>query len=213
MSTAATSPQPPPLRRLPVPVSQPRPALKVICDEPDDVPPAQGALPLALPSPASPRDGDRRDGAVCDVSSGQQISGQQISGQQISGQQVASLDDFAARRRTSGTVLPEPKQWATQFVQAAVEVAAGLRPANQLIRWTSDEVHAMLARRAELGRQAVLRGRPPQRGVVRSTHVCIPRDGVAEATVIVADGSRTRAVALRLEGLDGRWRVTALEVG
>lgn len=203
MSTAATSPQPPPLRRLPVPISQPRPALKVIRDEPDDVPPAQGALTLALPSPAAPRDGDLRDGAVGDVSSGRQPSGHQ----------VASLDDFAARRRTSGTVLPEPKQWATQFVQAAVEVAAGLRPANQLIRWTSDEVHGMLARRAKLGRQAVLRGRPPQRGVVRSTRVCIPRDGVAEATVIVADGSRTRAVALRLEGLDGRWRVTALEVG
>jgi hypothetical protein len=203
MSTAATSPQPPPLRRLPVPISQPRPALKVICDEPDDVPPAQGALALALPAPVSPRDGDLRDGAVGDDSSGHQLSGHQ----------VASLDDFAARRRTSGTVLPEPKQWATQFVQAAVEVAAGLRPANQLIRWTSDEVHGMLARRARLGRQAVLRGRPPQRSVVRSTRVCIPRDGVAEATVIVAEGSRTRAVALRLEGLDGRWRVTALEVG
>jgi hypothetical protein len=203
MSTAATSPQPPPLRRLPVPVSQPRPALKVIRDEPDDVPPTQGSLTLVLPSPAAPRDGDLRDGSVGDVSSGHQSSGHQ----------VASLDDFAARRRTSGTVLPEPKQWATQFVQAAVEVAAGLRPANQLIRWTSDEVHGMLARRAKLGRQAVLRGRPPQRSVVRSARVCIPRDGVAEATVIVADGSRTRAVALRLEGLDGRWRVTALEVG
>jgi hypothetical protein len=203
MSTAATSPQPPPLRRLPVPISQPRPALKVIRDEPDGVSPAQGALTLALPVPASPRDGSLRDGAVGDVPSDRRFSSHQM----------APLDDFAARRRTSGTFLPEPKQWATQFVQAAVEVAAGLRPANQLIRWTSDEVHGRLARRAELGRQAVLRGRPPQRSVVRSTRVCIPRDGVAEATVIVTDGSRTRAVALRLEGLDGRWRVTALEVG
>jgi hypothetical protein len=35
-------------------------------------------------------------------------------------------------------------------------------------------------------------------------------DGVVEATVTAAARARTRAIALRLEGLDGRWRVTAL---
>jgi len=38
--------------------------------------------------------------------------------------------------------------------------------------------------------------------------VCEPRDGV----VIVRGRARTRAVAIRLEGLDGRWRATAVNV-
>jgi hypothetical protein len=32
-------------------------------------------------------------------------------------------------------------------------------------------------------------------------------------SAVVDDGLRVRAVALRLEGLDGRWRVTALQIG
>jgi Family of unknown function (DUF6459) len=48
---------------------------------------------------------------------------------------------------------------------------------------------------------------------VQSVHGCSPRDGVAEATVVVNDGARIRAVAVRLEGWDGRWRVTALQLG
>jgi hypothetical protein len=94
-----------------------------------------------------------------------------------------------------------------------VEVTTGLRPTSQLLRWTSDEVQSMLARRAILGRRAAQQGRRPRRSVVRSTHVCIPRDGVAEVSAVVDDGRRVRAVALRLEGLDGRWRVTALQLG
>jgi hypothetical protein len=35
---------------------------------------------------------------------------------------------------------------------------------------------------------------------------------VAEATVVISDGPRVRAVALRMEGTDGRWRVTALRI-
>jgi hypothetical protein len=35
---------------------------------------------------------------------------------------------------------------------------------------------------------------------------------VVEAVVIVRGRARTRAVALRLEGLDQRWRATAINV-
>jgi len=45
-----------------------------------------------------------------------------------------------------------------------------------------------------------------------STTQCVPRDGVVEAVVIVRGRARTRAVALRLEGLDQRWRATAINV-
>jgi hypothetical protein len=49
--------------------------------------------------------------------------------------------------------------------------------------------------------------------MVRSVRVCLPADGVAEASAVVVSRGRVLAVALRLEGLDGRWRMTALEVG
>ena len=49
--------------------------------------------------------------------------------------------------------------------------------------------------------------------LVRSVRIGEPRDGVVEACALVSDGGRLRAVAVRMEGLDGRWRVTALEIG
>jgi hypothetical protein len=39
-----------------------------------------------------------------------------------------------------------------------------------------------------------------------------PADGVVEVTVIVTMPDRTRALAMRLEGLDGRWRATELHL-
>jgi hypothetical protein len=37
-----------------------------------------------------------------------------------------------------------------------------------------------------------------------------PADGIVEGVVIVRGPARTRAVAMRLEGMDGRWRTTSL---
>jgi hypothetical protein len=48
---------------------------------------------------------------------------------------------------------------------------------------------------------------------VSSVRLTEPADGVAEVAATVRRGRRTTAVALRLEGLDGRWQCTALEVG
>jgi hypothetical protein len=44
-------------------------------------------------------------------------------------------------------------------------------------------------------------------------HFCEPADGIAEASVIFALDHRVRAVAMRLEGLDGRWMTTSFIVG
>jgi hypothetical protein len=44
-------------------------------------------------------------------------------------------------------------------------------------------------------------------------HVAEPADGVAEVAAMVRRGARTTAVAVRLEGLDGRWQCTAVELG
>jgi hypothetical protein len=48
---------------------------------------------------------------------------------------------------------------------------------------------------------------------VHSIHIIEPADGVAEIAAIVRVGERFRAMALRLEGLDGRWRCVRLQIG
>ena len=111
---------------------------------------------------------------------------------------------------TPRAALPEPRHWAGRFVQAVVEVLGGDRPASQLVRWTSTEVYDDVACRVPPGGPA---GSAVARAVVRSVHVTEPADGVAEVTALVRRGLRCTAVALRLEGMDGRWQCTALELG
>jgi len=128
------------------------------------------------------------------------------------------LDDFGPQP-TRRAHLPEPRAWGGRLVQALVEVLAGDRPAGQLVRWTSSEVYddvsALVPVRARPGwsRPRPPGTEPPARAAVRSVHVTEPADGVAEVAATVTRGRRTTAVALRLEGLDGRWQCTALELG
>src|SRR5882757_2701853 len=77
--------------------------------------------------------------------------------------------------------------------------------------------------RAQHLSQAVLTGLiadrdKPRRGwtqpaVLRSIRVFEPADGVAEISAVIQIGPRFRAVAARLEGLDGRWRCVRLQLG
>jgi len=114
-------------------------------------------------------------------------------------------------QRTGAGDLPDPHAWAGHIAQAVVEVLAGTRPAPQLIRWTSPEVYATVTQRHALAaRRGVAKGR---RAVIRSVRVCEPADGVAEVCAVVLDGQRVRALAMRLEGLDRRWLLCALQIG
>ena len=130
----------------------------------------------------------------------------------------AALDDIdpaVAAVATSRSALPDPGPWTAQLVQAVLEVLAHERPRHQLARWLAPEVYA------DLGiHLAASPPRPPARPgtvgrarrTVSSTHVFEPADGVVEATAVVVGGRRARAVAVRLEGWDGRWRCTKLAV-
>ena len=111
---------------------------------------------------------------------------------------------------TATAALPRPAAWSARFAQAVVEVLAGDRPVSQLVRWTTTSVYDDVA--ALIVGPAAVRG-AAARGVVRSVHVSEPADGVAEVAALVRRGARSTAVALRLEGLDGRWQCTALELG
>jgi hypothetical protein len=113
---------------------------------------------------------------------------------------------------TGRAELPDPHAWSARLAQAVLEVAAGARPSSQLWRWTTQAILDDVRQRS---RPATVldsqRRRAQVPALVRSVHVCEPADGVVEATAIVAGRLRTRALALRLEGLNGRWLCTALE--
>ncbi len=127
-------------------------------------------------------------------------------------------DQLFGTQHTTRQDLPEPRAWAAHVGQAVVEVLAGSRNPVQLVRWTTPDVYAVLARRAALVQRRLAEApnaRPISRrpAVVRRVLVCEPADGVAEATVIVVHGNRVRALALRFVGQDGRWRLTVARIG
>jgi len=121
-------------------------------------------------------------------------------------------DDADFGPRPTATInLPDATRWARQMAQVIVEVLSGQRPATQLLRWTVPEVYdEVRSRTIPPSSTATPPLRRPRLGTVR---VCQPADGVAEAAVVVHGLQRTRAVALRLEGQDGRWRVTVFQAG
>jgi len=94
-----------------------------------------------------------------------------------------------------------------------LEVLAGVREVDQLARWLGEDAFRALVTRANLSARArSARGVPAARPVHRilSIRHSSPADSIVEAVVIVAGPVRTRAVAMRLEGWDGRWRATSL---
>ena len=122
-------------------------------------------------------------------------------------------DPAVAVVATSREDLPDPGPWTAQLVQAVLEVLAHERPRQQLVRWLAPEVYADLG--VHLAARPTPSGPRPggrARRTVSSIHVFEPADGVAEATAVVVGGRRARAVAVRLEGWDGRWRCTRLAI-
>lgn len=109
--------------------------------------------------------------------------------------------------------LPDPQTWSGSVARACVETLHGSRPAAQLARWLEPEVWTALNRRAELA--AEMRSGPARNHAVQVRRVrpCRVSPGVWESAVILHDGSRVRAAAVRLESHRGHWRVTAVQIG
>jgi hypothetical protein len=123
------------------------------------------------------------------------------------------LSEFFAPQRTPTTALPDAEPFLRNITRGVLEVLAGVREVDQLTRWLAEEPYRKLVTRANLAARArSARGVPAKRPVhtIMSVHQSCPADGVVESVVIVQGPARTRAVALRLEGFDGRWRATSL---
>ncbi|MBZ6372256.1 MAG: Rv3235 family protein [Microbacterium hominis] len=121
--------------------------------------------------------------------------------------------EYFAPQRTSTDALPAPEPLLKNLTIGVLEVLAGVREVDQLARWLGQDAFRALVTRANLSARARnARGVTPARPAYRilSTHTTSPADGVVEGVVITAGPVRTRAVAVRLEGWDGRWRATSL---
>jgi hypothetical protein len=127
--------------------------------------------------------------------------------------EAREIEAFCARRTTPRSDLPDPRRWSARLAQGLVEVLSGVRPLPQLAPWVSEEVFAELRPRVRAAERRPDRPASRMRAQLRTLRLCEPADGVAEVSAVVQHGTRCRALALRLEGLDGRWRCTALEFG
>lgn len=104
--------------------------------------------------------------------------------------------------------------WAATFVQAVVEVVACDRPVTQLVRWTTREVYAEILRRQQnVARHRRDSGVRALRQHVATVRLCQPSPECAEIAARVTFGSRSRAVAARLDRTHERWLCTAIQFG
>ena len=111
------------------------------------------------------------------------------------------FDAEFAPQPTSASDLPDINPLILQFIYNTLEIWAGKRSPQQLqhlCHYTVfSEIQKMTGSLKEIGR-------------VRKTRITEPLDGVCEATVTVRFGDRLRVIAIRFEGLDGRWLCTCL---
>jgi hypothetical protein len=116
-----------------------------------------------------------------------------------------SGDPETGGRRTAAAQLPPAARAARVFATALVEVLTGRRPIGQLRRHTAPTVFAGLVNRVPAGWTTPAH--------LMSVRLCQPADGIVEVSATIRSGARVRAIAFRIEGVDERWRVTALDIG
>jgi hypothetical protein len=129
----------------------------------------------------------------------------------VPGKDAGALSDEL--RQVTGT--------ARSVAQAAMEVIGGTRPVQQLARWLEPDCYEKLVHRAALVKAGQERRRSARdseprlhrSAVVRSSRVCPVSDDAYEASLVIVETTRVRAVALRLEFRRGLWKVAALEIG
>lgn len=111
----------------------------------------------------------------------------------------------------------DPTALCCAIAHAATETLRGVRPLAQLVRSVSPVVYEQLEARLQVTTAArERRGAPPtpqSRSRVRRARVVRVGRDAAEASVVIDDVDRVRAIALRVERHRGRWRAVVLEIG
>ncbi len=111
------------------------------------------------------------------------------------------FDAEFAPQPTSAATLPEITPLIHRFIHNVLEIWAGRRSSQQLQLMCHYNIYSQLQHAT---------GSLQEVGRVRKIRITEPLDGICEATVTVRFGDRLRVVAIRFEGLDGRWLCTCL---
>ncbi|GGL85958.1 Rv3235 family protein [Nakamurella endophytica] len=106
-------------------------------------------------------------------------------------------------RRTTTAALPPAERVGATLARALIEVLGGRRSLGQLRVHCAPDVFAGLQAAVAL----------PGNAALSSVRVSQPADGAAEVAAVYRAAGRARAIAFRLQGLDGRWRITELQTG
>lgn len=115
----------------------------------------------------------------------------------------------------TGDVSESTQSFLESLTLCVMEVLAGVRDLDQVARWVSDDVYTHLTQRVVLSARArQVKGDRTIRPTftIGRTVQSEPAPGVVEGVVIVHGKARSRAVALRLERLNSRWRASAINV-
>jgi hypothetical protein len=107
--------------------------------------------------------------------------------------------------------LRRPQVFIAAIATAVNEVISGVRSVDQLHGVLDEHVYESLKRRAVSRAQYLLANN--KRPQVQPTDVVrvrfqYPAEGVIESVVVLSTGRRTKAVAIRLEGVHNVWRAT-----
>lgn len=125
------------------------------------------------------------------------------------------IEDLFGKQFHSNVELGKPDEQLVMLAKGAIEVIAGFRDIAQLSPWLSEELYLRLRNRANSASiHRGSRGDRPSRPnfELASVKYQSPQDGVVESVVLLRGATRVRAVTVRLEGYNGRWRAVNLSV-
>jgi len=124
-------------------------------------------------------------------------------------------DDYFGIESTPLAELGDPKPILAFLAQSVIETLAGIRDIEQCARWLTDGVYQQLRQKSSASSrsraESTVRQLRPNLAIGRISTFS-PRPGVVEGVVIVHNRGRAKAVAIRLEGYNGRWRARSLAV-
>jgi hypothetical protein len=168
---------------------------------PDTDPPFDGDPPAGAPAPAASWASGRVWGDLGQTAPGHH--GGWVGGGGTPGSPRADGEIPAGTR--AATAVPAGSQagaqapagaagddWSRQFALLLTEALAGARPLRQILPWTTDRARAHLDKLMPLFSGG-------QRPRVQRVMTSRPTSDAIEMTVVVAVGTRTRALAVRLE--------------
>lgn len=118
-------------------------------------------------------------------------------------------------RRRPVVALPDPEALIRNLVRGVLEVRAGVREPAQLARFLAQQPYRTLVQKAVQAAQARQRaGVAPVRPAANILRVrwTSPAADAIEAAAVVAPGDRVRAITMRLEAFESRWRATDIVV-